>query len=209
MIATVLKRCGIGFLLGVAIGNIISLFAAGPSGPVVNPEFAALMGGGPTAVLWQMLMFGLYGAAAMSGTIFYELPDWSLLRCSAVHGLIICGLYVPMALILGLVRSLAELLVMECILLAACAVIWLAVYLWCKAQVRELNRLLEENREQTERRKTMDKKKLIPIISMVSVLVMFIWSWLEGNWSHSWLAVFAGGIAIAAISILSKNDKDG
>lgn len=57
----------------------------------------------------------------------------------------------------------------------------------------------------------MDKKmlkKLIPIISMVSVLVMFVWSWIEGNWSHSWLAVFAGGIIIAALSILSKGDKD-
>lgn len=57
----------------------------------------------------------------------------------------------------------------------------------------------------------MDKKtlkKLIPIISMVSVLVMFIWSWLEGSWSHSWLAVFSGGIAIAALSILSKDDED-
>lgn len=148
---TVFKRFGIGFLLGVTIGNIISLLAAGPGESVVNPEFALRMGGGPMAVLWQMLLFGLYGAAAMSGTIFYELPDWSLLRCSAVHGLIVCGLYVPMALILRLVRSLAELLVVECILLASCAVIWLAVFLWCKAQVRELNRLLEQNRETTER----------------------------------------------------------
>ena len=152
MRVSVLKRCGIGYLLGVAFGNIIILLMTNPGEPVVNPQFAAHMGGASAAMLWQMLLFGLYGAACMSGTIFYELPDWSLLRCSAVHGLIVCGLYVPMALILGLVGSLAELLVTECIMLAACAVIWLAVYLWCRTQVRELNRLLEQNKsEKTER----------------------------------------------------------
>ena len=57
----------------------------------------------------------------------------------------------------------------------------------------------------------MDTKKLIPIISMVSVLVMFLWGYLANDWSRSWLAVFAGGIIIAIISILGrdKGKKDG
>ena len=53
----------------------------------------------------------------------------------------------------------------------------------------------------------MDAKKLIPIIAMVSVLVMFIWSYAAHSWEHSWLAVFAGGIAITAVSILGKKDR--
>lgn len=53
----------------------------------------------------------------------------------------------------------------------------------------------------------MKLKILIPIVAMVSVFVMFIWSYLEGSWSHSWLAVMAGGIVIAIISMLSKDDK--
>ena len=32
----------------------------------------------------------------------------------------------------------------------------------------------------------MDTKKLIPIISMVSVLVMFLWGYLANDWSKSW-----------------------
>lgn len=51
-------------------------------------------------------------------------------------------------------------------------------------------------------------KRLIPVIAMISVFIMFIWSYLEGNWNHSWLAVMAGGIVITAISILSKEDKN-
>ena len=58
----------------------------------------------------------------------------------------------------------------------------------------------------------MNTKKLIPIICMVSVLVMFAWGYLAGSFEHSWLAVFAGGIAVAILSILNKDkkkDKDG
>ena len=50
----------------------------------------------------------------------------------------------------------------------------------------------------------MNTKILIPLISMVSVLVMFIWSYLAGSWAHSWLAPFAGGIAITVISMIQK-----
>lgn len=53
----------------------------------------------------------------------------------------------------------------------------------------------------------MNTKILIPLISMVSVLVMFIWSYLAGSWAHSWLAPFAGGIAITVISMIQKEKK--
>ena len=56
----------------------------------------------------------------------------------------------------------------------------------------------------------MEPKKLIPIIAMVSVLVMLIL--MYAGVKQSWLAVFVGGIAITAVSILSKKkpeqDKD-
>lgn len=50
----------------------------------------------------------------------------------------------------------------------------------------------------------MDTKKLIPVISIVSVGVMVVWGMLANDWSKSWLAVFAGGIIIAVLSILNK-----
>lgn len=56
----------------------------------------------------------------------------------------------------------------------------------------------------------MEPKKLIPIIAMVSVLLMFIL--MYAGVKQSWLAVFVGGIAITAVSILGKKkpeqDKD-
>ena len=58
----------------------------------------------------------------------------------------------------------------------------------------------------------MNVKKWIPLISMASVLIMFVWGYLAGSFAHSWLAVFAGGIAVAALTIIGKkqpeNEKD-
>lgn len=54
----------------------------------------------------------------------------------------------------------------------------------------------------------METRRLIPLIAMFSVLVMFIWSYATGSWQYSWLAVFAGGIAMAAVSYFGKKNKD-
>ena len=52
----------------------------------------------------------------------------------------------------------------------------------------------------------MKPKVLIPIIAMVSVLLMFILDYV--GFGMSWLAVFAGGIAITAVSIIGKAKED-
>lgn len=52
----------------------------------------------------------------------------------------------------------------------------------------------------------MDRKKLIPIIAMVSVLLMLVL--MYAGVPNSWLAVFAGGVAIAAVAIFGKKDKN-
>ena len=51
----------------------------------------------------------------------------------------------------------------------------------------------------------MNLKTLIPIISIVSVLVMFLLN--AAGVAQSWLAVFAGGVVITVISIISGNKK--
>ena len=50
----------------------------------------------------------------------------------------------------------------------------------------------------------MNLKAWYPVISISSVVVMFIWAFLEGNWSHCWISVMIGGIVMAIISALGK-----
>jgi len=54
----------------------------------------------------------------------------------------------------------------------------------------------------------MDMKKLAPVISIISVVVMFLWGMLGNDWSRSWIAVFVGGALIAILSILNKEKKE-
>ena len=54
----------------------------------------------------------------------------------------------------------------------------------------------------------MDLKKLNTIIPIISVAVMIIWGMLAKDYSHSWLAVFVGGIIMAVINVLGKKNDD-
>ncbi|MCR5222873.1 MAG: hypothetical protein K6D90_08425 [Lachnospiraceae bacterium] len=47
------------------------------------------------------------------------------------------------------------------------------------------------------------------LISMTSVVVMFIWGYLANDFSHSWLAVMVGGILSCAVFMIRKDLKSG
>lgn len=144
MRAKLLKRAGLGFLMGVVMGNIIAWFFGGT---MLDPALVTRMGGEIRAVVIQTMVYGLYGAAAMGGTVLYEISGWPLALSSVLHWLIIAVLYVPMALLLGWASSAADLLVMEGFELVGYFLIWLIMLLRYKASVRELNELQQKNNE--------------------------------------------------------------
>lgn len=55
----------------------------------------------------------------------------------------------------------------------------------------------------------MNLKTIINIIPLVGVLVMVLWGFLGNAWNISWIAVVAGGILMAILSIINKGmEKD-
>ena len=56
--------------------------------------------------------------------------------------------------------------------------------------------------------KNLSTNTISTIISMCSVLVMFIWGYIEGTFMHSWLAVFAGGIIVVIIRMIRKDKEN-
>ncbi|MBQ6442295.1 MAG: hypothetical protein IJJ13_06880 [Lachnospiraceae bacterium] len=54
--------------------------------------------------------------------------------------------------------------------------------------------------------KNISTGTLAAIISMCSVVVFFVWGWLD-TYQHSWIVFMICGIAIAAVSMIRK-DKD-
>ena len=51
----------------------------------------------------------------------------------------------------------------------------------------------------------MNLKILNTIIPMASLLIFFIWGWIEGNYQHSWIIFMVGGMAMGVLSAISKN----
>ena len=42
-------------------------------------------------------------------------------------------------------------------------------------------------------------------ISMISVFIMLVWGFAAGDFGHSWLAVMAGGIACAIVTMVRRD----
>ena len=148
MRSRMIRRIILGFLLGTAIGNLIAWFF----GSYVSSMLVARMGSVPAAILVQSLVSGLYGSFALTGTLFYDVEQWSLTRSSVMHFLVIAVLYVPAAMFLGWADSATEILIVEGILLVAYFIIWLVIYLRYKKKVRSLNEMLNKRFLQKEER---------------------------------------------------------
>ena len=137
----------IGFLAGIGIGLLIPwAFNGGES--LFGSEYTARHGGMPWAAVLHILVSGLYGSACMGGVALYDIERWSIARATAVHYALVAGLFVPVSLLMGWVDGVGELFVFEGIQLAGFFIIWLVMYLRCKALVRELNKMQRENNKQ-------------------------------------------------------------
>ena len=146
MLSSFLKRAGIGFLIGIALGNLIAWLTSGGNGNIYNPAFVARIGGAAPAAICQTLLSGLLGAVSMGTMVFYEIERWPLALSTAAHFLAIEAFYVPIALVLGWAATPAELLISVAIQLVVFILIWLVMYLRYKAQVRVLNELLKKRK---------------------------------------------------------------
>ena len=143
---------GIGFLIGIVIGNLIA-FLTGNSdtgGVTFAPQKLLNMAGGSAvvAMLLQSLFSGLYGAACFAGMSFYEVERLPLAVATALHCALIILLFIPIALLLGWVSKIETLLMISGIQLVCFFIIWLIMYAVFKKQVKELNELQEKNRDQ-------------------------------------------------------------
>ena len=147
MLKKTLKAAGIGFLIGMIVGNVIA-FLTGNSGTggvtFASPQLLDMAGGsGTVAMLLQSLFSGLYGAVCFAGMSFYEIERMPLAAATALHCALIVLLFIPIALLLGWVRDIGTLLIISGMQLVGFFIIWLILYFGYKKQIRELNEMQE------------------------------------------------------------------
>ena len=149
--ARLLRYAGFGFLLGMVMGNLIAFLTRTPDGGMVSRVLAERTGSQAGTIAVQTLLSGLYGAAAVSGMLLYEIDDWSLAKATVIHCLIVAGLYILLSLILGWAEPWTDLLIVEGFQLIAFILIWLIMNLRYRKKVSQLNMLLHQHKEeQTE-----------------------------------------------------------
>lgn len=136
----------LGFALGVAVSLAISLAFNRVDGAVhfCSDSLIRRMGSARAALLFQLLLCGVYGVACMLGTLFYEIEHWPLALATGAHYLLISFMYLALALLLGWGFTPKLLLFIEGLMTLCFILIWLAMYLRYKAVVRELNELMEK-----------------------------------------------------------------
>jgi CDP-diglyceride synthetase len=93
-------------------------------------------------------MGGIPGAIAMGTAVIYDIEEWSLLRATVTHFLIVMVALLLACFVLKWFEPWsAPFWIMLAAELVGYIIIWLIMYLCYKKQVRKLNNLLKENRK--------------------------------------------------------------
>ena len=145
-----IKRIMLGFVIGMAAGNLIAaLFSYVPGGNhlIVSELLLEKAGSESKAFLIQTLLSGVLGAVGMGGTVIYELENWNLLSCALTHFSLIFGVYVLIALHLGWITfSLKDIAGMAFLMGIAYLIVFLIMLARYRKAVHELNEILEKKR---------------------------------------------------------------
>ena len=157
MLKKTLLRAGLGFLIGMFVGNLIAILTGGISPdsfiPMTPQLIGIAQGNTGVALALQTLFSGLYGAVCFAGMSLYEAERLSLAAATALHCALIVLLFIPISLLLGWVGSIVETVIIASIQIAAFFMIWLILWAIYKKQVKELNEMQKQFSEEENKDK--------------------------------------------------------
>ena len=94
------------------------------------------------------LLGGIPGAIAMGSAVIYDIEEWSLLRATATHFLVVMGVILFACFLLKWFPPWSPAFwIMLAAELVGYVIIWLIMYYCFRKKVRELNEMLKEKRE--------------------------------------------------------------
>lgn len=151
MLTKTIRRAATGFVIGMAVGNLIAALTGHPN--VVSAELLAKAGNLSAALVLQTLLSGVIGAAGMGGTVLYELDRWPLLAVDLAHFALVLAAFLPVGRFLGWFPTRESMLLMAAIMFAAHFTIFLTMCAVYRAQVRKLNQMLSQYLEKEKKYK--------------------------------------------------------
>lgn len=139
-----LLRGLLGFPLGVFIGYSITIlisagWGAGAYSAVV-PQLAQQTGSEISAVVLQYVLSGVLGAACAAGSVVWEMNDWSLLKRTVIHFIILTASMFPIAWFAWwMPRTPLGIALYIGIFAAMYAIIFVVQYLFWKKKINNIN----------------------------------------------------------------------
>ena len=143
----VILRSLIGAPIGLSISFIITLIISviinkGEYYPVV-PQLTALCGNELNAVVIQTICSLLYGAAFGGASVIWEIENWSLLKQTVIHCLVISVTTLPIAYCMyWMPHSFLGIAGYIVIFFFIYFFIWFAQYFAMKKRIQEFNQML-------------------------------------------------------------------
>lgn len=129
-----------GFACTMLAQLLIEFFMAQAGTSLVTPGFAARFAHEQAAVLAQLMLVGLIGAAFAGGAQVFEIESWSFLSQGLVHLLITAAVWVPVALLCWTPIPAESAWISISGWLGTYAIVWLIEYFLWRRKVRSLNR---------------------------------------------------------------------
>ena len=124
-------------LIGYVCGCVIGLFFA-----LQNENFNI------REALPSILLGGIPGAIAMGSAVIDDIEEWSLLRATATHFLVVMGVILFACFLLKWFPPWSPAFwIMLAAELIGYVIIWLIMYYCFRKKVRTLNEMLKESRE--------------------------------------------------------------
>ena len=135
----------IGAVMGIAIWLIMLL--------ANNPKALSDGSHSPGIIILNVILSAVFGALCMGGAVVYDIEEWSILRATFTHFVIVFASFNVVGLSLKWFSfGSIEYWIIHAVMIVAYILIWLIQYLIFKRKVNELNRELEnwksiQNRE--------------------------------------------------------------
>ena len=146
-----IKRILIGFVIGMAIGDLITFLNAYFSGSSVlfGSDMISKYGSETNAFLVHTLLSGIHGAICFAGTCFYEIEDWGLLKATVLHCFLINASFLIIGLYLNWIPANTVVILISCLVITGIFfIIWLIMASRYRKEVKKLNDLLREKKDE-------------------------------------------------------------
>jgi hypothetical protein len=146
-------RSLIGLVVGAILIHIITLlvnYLDSGSWLICMPGLTEAIGLTRALVL-QTVLGAVLGMLGLGGMCFFDIEEWSLLRATAAHCMLILVAYMVAGLLLHWFSfHIIPMLIMAGIIIFVYTLIWLIMYIKWKLEIREMNLLAQKYKKDAE-----------------------------------------------------------